>query len=226
MPDLPTFSAVIAETQSNGRGRSVSKWHDSPGQSALMSVFVRWSDPVKHSFDVNAWVCTRLSEFFPSSVEFKWPNDLMVANKKLGGMLIENHWGSSGIRSSIIGLGINVHQAPGYLRRSAFLDQLVDDRFIEVQLEGIFTPLNVCVGILNQFQKHNPKISAPVALRSRYEGLLWGKDDWRVYESNTDRFEAKVKGVDGEGRLILLTRDFAEHTYGMDEVRWVNPYKD
>ena len=122
--DMAHLSAVVAASQGKGRGRGVSKWHDAPGNSVLLSVLLRWPLPVKESFDINRWVCSRLSSVLPASVAFKWPNDLMVGDRKLGGMLIENHWGSSGIKSSVLGLGINVRASQRDLARSISMETL------------------------------------------------------------------------------------------------------
>ena len=40
----------------------------------------------------------------------KWPNDILVGNKKIVGILIENQWKNNNISSSIAGMGINVNQ--------------------------------------------------------------------------------------------------------------------
>jgi len=89
--ELDSFTTLLAEHQTAGRGRGVSKWHDSPGSSLLLSIYVNWPVPLKESFEVNQRVCVALKPIFPDSVLFKWPNDLMVGTKKLGGMLIEKN---------------------------------------------------------------------------------------------------------------------------------------
>ncbi|MGB1152473.1 MAG: hypothetical protein ACPG9B_06905, partial [Schleiferiaceae bacterium] len=53
--------------------------------TALFSVFVRWPNAVKESFLVNKWMCHVLATTLPKMVQYKWPNDMMVATKKLGG---------------------------------------------------------------------------------------------------------------------------------------------
>ena len=109
--ELKSFTAVLAAHQSQGRGRGVSKWHDSPESSMLLSIYVKWPIPLKESFEVNQRVCVALKPLLPQEVLFKWPNDLMIGMKKLGGMLIENHWSGGGIKSSSIGIGINLDRA-------------------------------------------------------------------------------------------------------------------
>jgi hypothetical protein len=72
-PDMAHLSAVVAASQDKGRGRGVSKWHDTPGNSVLLSVLLRWPIPVKESFDINRWVCGRLSSVSPKKSRSNGP---------------------------------------------------------------------------------------------------------------------------------------------------------
>src|SRR6056300_307608 len=126
--DLESYSAVLAGHQSMGRGRGVSKWHDSPESSMLLSIYVKWPVPLKESFEVNQRVCVALRPLLPEEVLFKWPNDLMIKTKKLGGMLIENHWSGGGIKSSSIGIGINLNPTNDALSRAAFLNECTSNK--------------------------------------------------------------------------------------------------
>lgn len=212
---LEHLTSVSTRTQHKGRGRGVSKWHDVPGNSVLLSVFLRWERPISESFDVNRWVCGRLSSIVPSSVSFKWPNDLMVGDKKLGGMLIENHWGASGIKSSIVGLGINLKSSSQDLKRSIAMDQL----------ETSTTDAGLWVEeILLAFAPAQVEFKNPVGLRSSYEELLWGRDEWREYHVDGECLEAKVKGVSREGRLILEQKNGVQISGDVDAIKWINPY--
>jgi BirA family biotin operon repressor/biotin-[acetyl-CoA-carboxylase] ligase len=216
-PGLEHLTSVSACTQHKGRGRGVSKWHDVPGNSVLLSVFLRWKRPISESFDVNRWVCGRLSSVVPSSVSFKWPNDLMVGDKKLGGMLIENHWGASGIKSSIVGLGMNLKSSPQDLKRSIAMDQF----------QAVSTDAGHWVEkILMAFASTPAEFNNPMVLRSSYEELLWGRDEWREYQVDAHCVEAKVKGVSIEGRLILEQKNGAQISGDVDAIKWMNPYSE
>src|SRR6056300_168446 len=171
-PDMAHLGAVVAASQDKGRGRGVSKWHDTPGNSVLLSVLLRWPIPVKESFDINRWVCGRLSSVLPAKVAFKWPNDLMVGDRKLGGMLIENHWGASGIKSSVLGLGINVCASHMDLARSISMETLGAEADVMHWVQEIMAALRPQVF----------EFADVPALRKRYDQLLWGRDRWHRYD--------------------------------------------
>lgn len=213
-PDMAHLSAVVADSQDNGRGRGVSKWHDVKGNSVLLSVLIRWPEPVQESFDVNRWVCCRLSRALPSKVEFKWPNDMMVGNRKLGGMLIENHWGSQGIKSSILGLGINVRASSEDIDRSIAIEALGVKGTVRQWIEEILAVLHPTA----------TEFSDIPDLRKRYEQLLWGRSIWKNYSAHGDPFEAQVAHVQPSGLLTLKLRNGDLVDYDIDQVRWMNPY--
>jgi BirA family biotin operon repressor/biotin-[acetyl-CoA-carboxylase] ligase len=211
------LSAVVARTQDKGKGRGVSKWHDVPGKSLLMSVFLRWEEPVKESFDVNRWICQALAPVLPDGVLFKWPNDLMVGNFKLGGMLVENHWSGAGIRSSILGLGINILSDAEDLNRAISWSDVVGSTVAVESVQDV---------VLNALGKASPFIAADSEFRIRYEKLLWGRDEYALYEGTEGEFQALVDGVTPEGKIILQKKNGTRISYDLDAVKWKNPIED
>lgn len=101
---------ILAEEQTGGRGRQGRKWFAPPGTGILMSVLLfppaRIDQP--ESLVCLSAVCAAeaLDEFVTQPIEIKWPNDLYVGGKKVGGILVERGLGT------VIGIGINVHAVP------------------------------------------------------------------------------------------------------------------
>ncbi len=212
--DMESFSAVLAGHQSMGRGRGVSKWHDSPESSMLLSIYVKWPVPLKESFEVNQRVCVALRPLLPKEVLFKWPNDLMIETKKLGGMLIENHWSGTGIKSSSIGIGINVNRTEDALNRAAFLNEWVETKQ---------TPEAVARHIQQQFASALTRSFSVVELANAYKHLLWGQDRPQRYVIKGKELAATVDGVEATGRLTLRMEDGNLQSFDIDEVKWVDP---
>ena len=209
---IPSLTAVVANTQKKGRGRGVSVWHDSPGDSALLSVYVIWPVGIRESFLVNKWICHVMATVLPKQVKYKWPNDLMVGSKKLGGLLIENRWEGSRITSSIIGIGINVKKSKQQLARAISLEEVGAHLSSEDCVEGILSAISMSLNsILN-----------PASLHSRYSNLLWGKSTYRTYSmSSGGLIKAKVVGVDEQGRLLLKTMENETRVCNLDDIRWI-----
>ncbi len=105
---------VSTAYQHTGRGQMGKFWHSMPGQNILMS-FVLYPTSIKAdeqfylSMAISLGVYDFLTEMV-SGVSIKWPNDIMVGNEKICGVLIQNTLSGENISNSIIGLGLNVNQ--------------------------------------------------------------------------------------------------------------------
>jgi len=114
---LPIGSIVVADHQTAGRGRLSRSWEAPPG-TALQASFVIRPQPL---LSLAAGVAA--AEACNHGVRLKWPNDLLLEDRKLGGILIE----VSGDRA-IVGVGINLTWAPpGAAQLDIPRDRLLDD---------------------------------------------------------------------------------------------------
>ena len=113
----PSGTVVVADQQTAGRGRLARVWFSPPGQGLWTTVLVRpgagrpglltWLTPLA---GVAAALTIRKRCGVP--VMLKWPNDLMVGGRKLGGILAESRMEPGPTcRYAIIGLGLNVRQS-------------------------------------------------------------------------------------------------------------------
>jgi len=99
--DLPIGSVVVADHQTAGRGRLDRRW-DAPPGSALLASFVLEPHAL---LSLAAGVAA--AEASGPDVRLKWPNDLMLRGRKLGGILVEVSGGKA-----VVGIGINLTSAP------------------------------------------------------------------------------------------------------------------
>lgn len=114
----PDGLAVRADAQSAGRGRSGRAWHSAPG-NLFLSVLLRPSGNSAEAgfYALLAGVALReaLASFLPdpSALTLKWPNDLLLAGRKLAGILLEAASGADGALAwLVIGIGANLASAP------------------------------------------------------------------------------------------------------------------
>lgn len=112
---VENFTAVTAESQSDGRGQMGAKWHSESGKNLIMSVYaVNVIDRVTDIFSVNVTAANAILAVLDAlkvpMLTVKWPNDIMSGSKKIGGILIENILKTDGRIESIIGIGLNVNQ--------------------------------------------------------------------------------------------------------------------
>ena len=120
---LPVGSVVVADSQTAGRGRAGRTWEAPPG-TALLATFVLPADPI-----VVFRAGVAAARACGPDVRLKWPNDLMLDGRKLGGVLAE-------IRGerALVGIGVNLTSAPeGAAMLRVDRDRLLDSLVLELQ---------------------------------------------------------------------------------------------
>ena len=114
--DMPIGSIVVADHQSAGRGRMGRRWEAPPGTALLVSFVLPQSPLLSLAAGVAA------AQASGPEVRLKWPNDLLLDGRKLGGILVEATAGMA-----ICGIGINLTAAPpGAARLDRPRDGLLD----------------------------------------------------------------------------------------------------
>ena len=110
--NCPDFTIVIAGRQTMGRGRLSRKWLSDDG-GLYFTMVLRPSIPVQLSFKVNFLASLTLAqvirEMFQIQAMVKWPNDILVNDRKISGMLSELEAEADQVFFISIGMGINVN---------------------------------------------------------------------------------------------------------------------
>lgn len=111
-PAAGSAAVMLAEHQTGGRGRRGRAWVAPPGGAVCLSVGWQYSelpaDLSALSLIVGLCVVNALHELGIEGVRLKWPNDLVTAHGKLGGILIEMRAEAGGPVQVVIGMGLNV----------------------------------------------------------------------------------------------------------------------
>lgn len=111
----PAGTLVIADAQSAGRGRQGRAWRSAPGAGIWFTLVERPADAAALevlSIRAGLAIAPGLDAFAPARVRLKWPNDLYVSGRKLGGILIEARWRGERLDWVAIGVGINLRAPP------------------------------------------------------------------------------------------------------------------
>lgn len=106
---------IAAEAQTNGKGQRGRSWVGEEGNSVLMSIIVTPVHLLADQFLFNASVAVAVANVLKQinsnwQVSVKWPNDIILNDKKAGGILIENVLRGHQWVYSVIGIGLNVNQ--------------------------------------------------------------------------------------------------------------------
>lgn len=128
MAGAPTGSVLAAEIQTSGRGRRGRRWTSGLGASLTFSVLWRFEQGAAAlsglSLAVGVAVARALQARGARNVRLKWPNDVLVDGRKLGGILVELQGDALGPAAVVVGIGLNV-RLPAAVR--AAVDQPVAD---------------------------------------------------------------------------------------------------
>src|SRR5687768_10481840 len=107
----PAGTIVLAERQREGRGRGGNVWKSEPESGIWLTLIERpWEGVLVELMSIRAGLglAPALDRFAATTVGLKWPNDLYVHGKKLGGILIEARWRDSRAEWVALGVGINL----------------------------------------------------------------------------------------------------------------------
>ncbi len=114
--DAPPPTALVAWEQTRGRGRLGRPWSSAAGGGVWASLLVPRPEPERASrlpLVAAAALCRAVDRFAGPPCRLKWPNDLLVGGKKIGGLLVEAVSGGGGRpRAAVLGIGVN-YRRPG-----------------------------------------------------------------------------------------------------------------
>jgi len=110
----PHGSVYFADEQTAGRGRGNHKWHSDAGAGLYVSVLLRPIMELKHLpvIPLAVGLAAAQATFIAAGlkVDLRWPNDLLIGERKAGGILVESKAERGAVSYVVIGIGINVHQ--------------------------------------------------------------------------------------------------------------------
>src|SRR4051812_3970922 len=193
----PEGSVFLAEQQTEGRGRGGNSWHSERG-AIYMSVVLRPTLPANDilvlSLATGLAVSLAVEHVCGVAPDLRWPNDIMLGEKKLGGILCEMNADAARVRHAVVGIGLNVSQGevPPQIRESAtslFLEsgkkwprlQLITA--LLQALEAEYSPLQRSPGdvmrtCIARFEKRSSYARGKrVKVADEYEGVTDGLDE-------------------------------------------------
>lgn len=195
---LTALTCVRALEQTAGRGRFDRTWISPKGENLTISLFLPGTSRAPYLPNLGQLLALATAETLLKlglQPELKWPNDLLLNGKKVGGILSEVV-----PEGAILGLGLNVHQTDFHA-----ISQPATSLFVETHKRWDLNLLlnNLC----DQFLELLPSLQAHgfAALQASFNALLASKDKPLTVGSQT----GICRGVDETGRLLLQTPEGA-----------------
>jgi BirA family biotin operon repressor/biotin-[acetyl-CoA-carboxylase] ligase len=221
--DVPPFTAVVAHTQTAGKGQRGAGWESEPGQNLTFSFVVYPTFvPIAQSFVLSQMVALGVKETleqYTDGILIKWPNDIYWGEKKICGILLENIL-DRGIAQCVSGIGLNINQttflsdAPNPISLSQITGRQHD-------LDAILTHY------LTTIRRTYDELSADWASKSaeinlRYNASLYRRTGIYRYRDNEGEFDARLVHVEPSGRMLLEDLAGRRRSYWFKEVVFVH----
>lgn len=190
---------LFAEYQTAGRGRRNRTWLSTKEQNLTFSILLKEgisSDNINVLIlGASVAVAQALENLYQVKVNLKWPNDVLINNKKISGILVESTSKGNKLEKAVIGIAVNVNQ-PGFTGQYTIQPTSVRKEFKkEVSREKLLSEILNCFEEIFDQSVHNK------------EKVL---NDWR---SRCKMLGEKIKIEDGDKIIHGTFEDINEHGY-------------
>ena len=214
---LPEGFVVQTDFQTAGKGQVGNSWESEAGRNLLFSmVLYPQRVTVDNQFLLSQLVSLGIKEAldeYTDGITVKWPNDIYWNDKKLVGILIENSLQGTKIKSSVIGIGLNVNQK-----------MFVSNAPNPVSLLRITGKRQNRKLLLTKIRQNIQKLYTELSvtkIRAEYAEALYRKDGFYAYRANDETFQAKIISVHPDGQLELETEAGERKGFYFKEVSFV-----
>jgi BirA family biotin operon repressor/biotin-[acetyl-CoA-carboxylase] ligase len=204
---------VITADQTAGRGQRGNTWEALPGQNITCSIilkpeFLNATEQFKLNIAISLGIYDFLSKYLPENLKIKWPNDIYIGDRKIGGVLIENTLSGNRIAYSIIGIGLNINQLSFEDAHSRAISlRLATQNIDEFDIRNLIEEL--CVSIEKYyFQLKNGLHSEQ---KKAYLEILYRYQEKHFFRKNEEKFLGKIVGVAPTGHLMIEANDKVEY---------------
>ncbi|MFL7869121.1 MAG: biotin--[acetyl-CoA-carboxylase] ligase [Anaerolineales bacterium] len=201
--DAPDFSLVIADEQTSGRGRMDRKWFTPPGAALALSLILRPTNVERaHPSRMTGLLALALVESLLQlglAPQIKWPNDVLLAERKVAGILVESSWVGARLDAMILGMGVNVLNAA-----IPPADQLLfPATSIETELGHTVERSSLLREILTSVHGWRPKLGTDAFLKAWDENLAFHGQQVQVEGRSGDPIIGELLGLEADGSLRL-----------------------
>jgi BirA family transcriptional regulator, biotin operon repressor / biotin---[acetyl-CoA-carboxylase] ligase len=203
LQDSPNCHGQIIQAmhQSAGRGQMQASWHNEPEKDLLCSIILQHNgstadDMYILNMAISLAIRDEINKYY-TDVSIKWSNDIMVGNKKIAGILIENTWRGNAWYGSIIGIGLNVFSHSKSFENYDSIS-LKDCNVSNIRIDLILKNIIININSYLIFAK-----KAPESVINLYNKKLYKVHQSSTFKWNEATLEAEIMGVNALGQLEL-----------------------
>lgn len=210
---------ILTFHQTKGRGQRGNTWEVTPHKNLTFTLYLKPKITLIKQFNLSILVSVALMDaiqsFTDKIVRIKWPNDIYVLDgewKKIGGILVENQIAGTELRSSVVGIGLNINQTEFGLAHAVSLTLLENKEF------DLLVVLNK---VLLELEKNYLALNTEWELmKYNYTKSLLYYGEKGKFEDGRGIFEGEVLGVNECGNLLLHVDNKVER-FDIKELRFI-----
>lgn len=211
---------VITDEQTAGRGQMGNTWNTTAGKNITCSIVLKPTFlPISQQFYLTMAVALSVYDVLVQlkipQIAIKWANDILVGDKKICGILIENLLKGSFIQTSIIGIGLNVNQKEfENLPQATSLQQITKKEYI---LNEVLNEL------VSYIEKRYLQLKQDThSIKQQYLSVLYKYQTLHTfYLPDNTSLKGYILGIDEIGRLAVQNSDTQHiHYFNLKEIRF------
>ena len=198
-------TVLSAKYQSNGKGQTNNNWESNNGENLLLSIYLKPTFlAVTENFYLNICTSLAITDYLVikkiPNIYIKWPNDIIVNNKKISGILIKNQIRSNIFSNSIIGIGININQLKFITTKKA--------TSLSIEKNKNYNLNNELNEFLYCFEKRYfsfKKRELSIAKKEYIENL-YRINTISKFKTKDNTFSGEIIGISPQGKLLIKKR--------------------
>lgn len=214
---LPNYLTVFTPVQTAGVGQYGAKWQSEPNTNLTFStLLIPKNLTIERAFILNMLVPLAVVKVLKAqniAAEIKWPNDIIIERKKVGGILIENILQGQQIVKSVIGIGLNVNQRDfSGLPKASSLANITG---------RVFKVKKLLKEVMNALEEMLEEVSATSfeQVYEEYQEYLFQRGKVSAFRPKTGKdFMGIIRGVAPNGALIVATETEEIKQFQLKEV--------
>ena len=200
---VPDFSLVVADEQTEGRGRMDRKWFTPPQSALAMSLILHPMDSEReHPARTTGLLALSLVDSLRKlelEPQIKWPNDVLLANRKVAGILVELSWVGEELEAMVLGMGVNVLK-PSVPPAEGLLFPATS---IETELGHPVERIDLLRDILVNVVNWRPRLGTDAFLNAWEESLAFRGQQVEVGGGSENTIIGELTGLNPDGSLNL-----------------------
>ena len=198
---------IAAMEQTDGQGRLKRKWQSSYGKGLWFSFYIEWGGDEKYHLMIFAIAIALREALIKLGIDeemilLKWPNDILVKKKKIGGILLKSWLQGQKIAGFIVGIGLNVNHT---------LDDFEDDiketaislRMIDNRQRDILLSLQKVISIIDKSLEYSRKNYFNDVLENWKKNSIPLGERILIRTADEEPFYGEYSGIDDQGALIV-----------------------